>query len=541
MNIPFETFRHSAAANLGVLPVLALLVAGAGAGCEAFGVRSGGDGPTVLTARGTPGSGKCVGRCDPDPGWSPVNCKVSEGIKKLPLITFDEAPNSTGDKELGQLLYADGIIDEPTATVYDTSADDLYVYTDGTAVRRFEYKTPKIPSYFLKPLGGWQPPTRKLETPICAPGTCTTDAQNNAFLCNNEGNERNSVLHLLGGPFTGWGGGMGIAMQKMNGRPTNAGQEAGSSLKHDPTAPIEPKRITKNLCLDSPPASVCPPETADYAVRVAALDVSEYDGVSFWARRGPNGQPGIRVNVGDKGTDDDISYLTTRYNATHPDEEPQPLYCQRLRECACRNHKACKFRKKPEALSIDPSFAEYKYDEAWYCGTEKQDGDLSSYSTDLSGAGSVVVCGQTACDRHYPAYQNDYPDGGITDKDKEPVIDSPRDEKHDIYGSDVQFSQRPCTPYAFPNGVVSSYCYDPKKDPPPIANVDQCGDHWMTTVNLTTDWQFFKVPFKILRQQGWAKKSPQLDLHSVSVVRFTWDIGWIDYWFDDVAFYKNTD
>ncbi len=535
MNIPFETFRHSAAANPGVLPVLALLVAGAGAGagCEAFGVRSGGDGPTVLTARGTPGSGKCVGRCDPDPGWSPVNCNVSAGIKKLPLITFDEAPNSTGDKELGQLLYADGIIDEPTATVYDTSADDLYVYTDGTAVRRFEYKTPKIPSYFLKPLGGWQPPTRKLETPICAPGTCTTDAQNNAFLCNNEGNERNSVpapsrrpVHRLG---------------RRHGHRDAEDERAPDQSRYDTACRLQRRgqHQGEKEPMQNGIAFRLPPETADYAVRVAALDVSEYDGVSFWARRGPNGQPGIRVNVGDKGTDDDISYLTTRYNATHPDEDPQPLYCQRLRECACRNHKACKFRKKPEALSVDPSFAESKYDEAWYCGTEKQDGDLSSYSTDLSGAGSVVVCGQTACDRHYPAYQNDYADGGITDSiDKEIGADG---VKHDIYGSDVQFSQRPCTPYAFPNGVVSSYCYDPKKDPPPIANVDQCGDHWMTTVNLTTDWQFFKVPFKILRQQGWAKKSPQLDLHSVSVVRFTWDIGWIDYWFDDVAFYKNTD
>jgi hypothetical protein len=60
----------------------------------------------------------------------------------------------------------------------------------------------------------------------------------------------------------------------------------------------------------------------------------------------------------------------------------------------------------------------------------------------------------------------------------------------------------------------------------------------MTTVDLSTDWQFFTVPFTNLRQQGWAKKSLQLDLHSVSMIRFSWDSGKIDYWIDDVSFYR---
>jgi hypothetical protein len=60
----------------------------------------------------------------------------------------------------------------------------------------------------------------------------------------------------------------------------------------------------------------------------------------------------------------------------------------------------------------------------------------------------------------------------------------------------------------------------------------------MKTVDLTTDWQFFKVPFSVLRQQGWAKKQDHLDLHSVSVVRFSWDLGYIDYWLDQVSFYR---
>ena len=57
-------------------------------------------------------------------------------------------------------------------------------------------------------------------------------------------------------------------------------------------------------------------------------------------------------------------------------------------------------------------------------------------------------------------------------------------------------------------------------------------------MNLSNEWQFYTVPFSAMAQQGWAKRSAGLDLKSVSVVRFTWDGGWIDFWIDDVRFYK---
>jgi hypothetical protein len=39
-------------------------------------------------------------------------------------------------------------------------------------------------------------------------------------------------------------------------------------------------------------------------------------------------------------------------------------------------------------------------------------------------------------------------------------------------------------------------------------------------------------------QQGWAKRWQFLDISSVSVVRLTWDAGWIDYWIDNLRFYR---
>ena len=46
------------------------------------------------------------------------------------------------------------------------------------------------------------------------------------------------------------------------------------------------------------------------------MDVSEWEGISFWARRGPDSQAGFRVLVGDKNTDDDIAYLMYREDPT---------------------------------------------------------------------------------------------------------------------------------------------------------------------------------------------------------------------------------
>ena len=120
---------------------------------------------------------------------------------------------------------------------------------------------------------------------------------------------------------------------------------------------------------------------------------------------------------------------------------------------------------------------------------------------------------------------------------------------------DPQFNNRPCTPYAFRNGVETSVCYDPDPnnhylltsgspdpnglpDSPPAESDQQCGDYWTFPLHLTTEWQLFLVPFTTMYQQGWAKRWPFFDISSVSVVRLTWDAGWVDYWIDNLRFYR---
>ena len=71
-------------------------------------------------------------------------------------------------------------------------------------------------------------------------------------------------------------------------------------------------------------------------VEIEAMeDVSAWEGISFWARRGPDSQAGFRVLVGDKYTDDDIAYLMYRIDPR------MPRYCERVRECGCLNHRPC--------------------------------------------------------------------------------------------------------------------------------------------------------------------------------------------------------
>ena len=122
--------------------------------------------------------------------------------------------------------------------------------------------------------------------------------------------------------------------------------------------------------------------------------------------------------------------------------------------------------------------------------------------------------------------------GGAFEDDPYPAFQSNTDV-------DMKFNHKPCTPYTTRSGIQSSWCFDPAVDPPPAEQEDQCGDHWNRPTNLTNDWTFYMVPFSSMVQQGFAKRSNQLDLTAVSVFRFTWDGGWVDFYVDKIRFYRH--
>ena len=291
----------------------------------------------------------------------------------------------------------------------------------------------------------------------------------------------NSVYHEIGGPFLGWGGGMGVAMQ----------------------------HIVAANCAAPPVPDYCIPAGAQPDVTGLYLDASQWDGVAVWARRGAGGQPLLRVLVGNKYTDDDVSF--TMYN----DDPAQPRYCERVRECACINGLPCLFSPDSDnggPMGVVPGGG-------LYCGTPGvvNGSDIVASSSDHPQ--DTNTCGTTRCNDPYPAY----PNIGV-------------DNAHP-FGSDPEFANRPCRPFTYRSGVTSSFCYS-DNDPLPAQTDQQCGDHWTYPLDLTTDWQLYLVPFTWMYQQGFAKRFTFFDLKSVSVVRFTWDAGPVDFYVDNWRFYR---
>jgi hypothetical protein len=284
-------------------------------------------------------------------------------------------------------------------------------------------------------------------------------------------------------------------------------------------------------CADQPDPRPehCPDEDAEYAN--LTLDLSQWDGVSLWARRGPDSQPGIRVLVGDKHVDDDTSYVSYRRHTEdellEPEAEeelewnyPKRRYCERHRECDCRNHKPCTWFTDPlfsdhdEFVEPPPGGFPEGDDSGHYCWDPEVDPPPGT----LDECGRPIEydrCGRTQCEQHHPPWPE--------------------------HVTDAQFTGRPCSTYAFENGIEGKYCYRPGVDPDPVHNEDLCGDYWFAPVRLTKDWTLHLVPFTDMHQQGWAMESWHLDLSAISVVRLTFDRGWIDYWIDDVSFYRRVD
>lgn len=296
--------------------------------------------------------------------------------------------------------------------------------------------------------------------------------------CDGEVNE--FALHFKGGRFNRFGAGVDHAL----------------GLAPGMACPLDDDGSPSDLCAPEPEGdadvdSAGLPLTAfdedgdprPYAQPHVYWDLSRYDGIAFWARRGPEGQPTLLVKVQDKYTSDDLARENQKY-------------CKRLRPCnlRCRNHEPC----SPDDSGIFRCF----------------DGEPEEYPgagiTD-SGLEDLIYprCGESACTSP----------GTYTDPD---------------------FVDATCEPYTFSSNHESGeYCVNPGEEP--AAPEERCGDGPGTTVQLTTDWQFYKVPFSELRQLGFAQESPRLDRKSIAMISFIFTVGWVDTYLDNVTFYLERD
>jgi len=423
----------------------------------------------------------CGSRPEPglwDGGFATGNC--SNGASGQFTCTPDPGSQAVDCEAAEQGLELVTIGDFSTAG--SVNAKRFYVYTDRSGQGRV--------SSFDQ---GWEPSTVEDPFPRCENGRTPR------------------ALHIQGGPFYGWGGGFGTSMKDFV--PNDAAYG----------------------CLQNSQSPLCLPETDELASENVAVDASGFEGVAVWARRGPDSQGGMRILVGDINTDDDISYLMYQKDPT------RKRNCERVRECGCTNHKPCQrwdtaplemqtpnlssWKAAVDAERLDLQYQMWSCASAGYYCEDPAADVIPGYFTSGGMTTRCNSCAQTRCDEQYEAY----PDGIQNDEDKA-AEDQPNDS---------QFNGKPCTPYTFRSGVTSAYCFDPATDPPPAEQDEQCGDHWTRPIYLTNQWQLHLVPFTEMLQQGWAKRFGKMDTSHVTVVRLTWDGGYIDYWVGWVGFYRH--
>jgi hypothetical protein len=399
----------------------------------------------------------CVGTCDPDYGSTRVDCSADDGLEFFPFDVLN-----------GETLV-NGI---PTISGF-------YSYNDGTS----EFMV-SGPTRYSPAQANYAPPA-VLASGLCGPDNAIRDS---------------NVHHVRGGLFREWGGGMGrrlVDFVTSSGGGTCPSGPAGTS---DPDyCPDADPRIEDAVAAGADPGI----RTQFYGMTV---DLRGWDGISFWARGGPNNTAGIRVYVGDRQLDEDIGYIEENAGIA-------PM-CRRVRECGCPSQKPC--------TKADGGRSE------WFCWDPNEIPSIAALRQEYFERNELLLfeeryplCGPAACDDLYDAFQ--VPDPTFTT----PEAPAP-------YTGTSQ-----CDWYDLTNDLGDYFCYD-KSDPStfPADGPERCGDGWAKGVALGNDWQFYKVPFTELRQEGYGKEFQYLDLSKITLVRFTWMQGWVDVWLDDVRFYR---
>jgi hypothetical protein len=295
------------------------------------------------------------------------------------------------------------------------------------------------------------------------------------------------MLHYRGGRFNYYGGGMAHPF---------AAEQFTSTV--DAAGNRQPG-VLKTGCPDG--SDLCPAAGTDgtpnyniFGVDPGVFkqvhqfyDVSKYDGLVFWARRGPDSATGLLVGLQDKYTSDDLARQNEKF-------------CKRLKVCVpgCVNGYQCIINEKV----TDPMTEEYQLH------------------------------------RCMP------PDYNVATNVPNPALREflfPRCEadtcKPPAFYSDPDFDGTTCNAFAFTGNDEGYWCSSPDKPVAPWA--ERCGDAFVAAISLSTDWKLYKLPFDSFRQVGFGKPAPSFDLKTLYSIAFQFTVGYTDVYVDDVSFYRN--
>ena len=368
----------------------------------------------------------CIGACRPDPGSKPVDVAATEkGYQFAWMWDF----------------------------VNETNARNTFTYDDNTTDFVVPLRTRSTTGYGT---GGWEPMPDEVP-----PGQGPAKA-----------------ARFKGGPFTEYGGGVGMSLATVG----NASKDVGM-----------PRMNPAIALLEQSMSAEFPNPTG------GAYDVSTWEGVAIWVRRGPDGQSTMRVGITERNSAEDLnSSAVLDANQMHPQGVEEGKYCRRWRICSCSGTTPC-------SLVPGSTSDEHRcFDPAVETPSLTEIGDQIKYPH----------CGVSRCKL----------DGNSS------LLDP--------LAPDVYFKDKSCSEAVTSDGHSNLYCYDPGKDPIPPSKRERCGNPFSRAISVTTDWQLIKVPFSELRQADEAQVAHEMDLHSLKQVAFTYAGGWIDFWVANIGFYR---
>lgn len=309
------------------------------------------------------------------------------------------------------------------------------------------------------------------------------------------------ALHVQGGPFSNWGGGLGSQYFKITGE------------------------LAEDNDLESSDVNLYSPTAADRddpsVVSGKGVNASGYKGVALWARRGQNSQSSFRLILNDKYTSNEAARL--QYNRLQglPAFQSVPQggpYCGRIRACVprgerCANGKVC--NRWPE-------------NGEWYCYNPDQGDTVSPEETPRCDTTSCTSTNDVDCTI----------DGDEVTCYEASTVYSDPPETRDPLLVDALFEDKPCTRHAFSDNFQVAVCYDPETDPVPFNKNERCDNGWAAVVNVTNNWEFYRIPWSEFAQDDTLAVAPDFAVDAIFSIGIGFSQGPVDFYIDDISFYR---
>ena len=318
------------------------------------------------------------------------------------------------------------------------------------------------------------------------------------------------ALHMQGGRFISWGGGYVTRFFNLRGEyaeqvcgedgTTGAGGEGSGSGGAGADGTTRPGRITPDGCPAPSVGNV--PNSGDlgacgfYVSPVInetalpcrrGLDVSRFDGLSFWARRSPGGSSSLRVALLDNNTSEDAALAKERAGETPS--------CSRVVKCCDGECNDVMIRDTADS----PPVLERR---CW---------------SPIDGV---------------PPFRTDPVDQmRWTDFNNNHKLCCPTVEQDPVFGG------KECTPYVFLGDESSGkYCWNPGDPPLPEKNRNRCGDGFEVSVVIDTEWKFFRIPWSDFRR--FTPNTRPIDPTGIWQLSLYFGAGHLDMYVDDFGFYR---